>query len=58
MENQELEYPKFEGNLKEFLNHLEALNETLPMTLALISVKDKSREIELSEFIDKKSLKK
>lgn len=55
---EELDYPQFEENLIEFLNHLEALNETLPLTLALISIKDKHREKELSEFIDVKSIKK
>ncbi|MDA8956434.1 hypothetical protein N9H19_02320 [Flavobacteriales bacterium] len=53
-----IEYPQFDNNLQDFLNHIESLNESLPLTLALIKLKDKSRIQELDDFIDKNQLKR
>lgn len=52
-----IDYPQLDNNLINFLNHIESLNETLPLTLALIVVKDKAREQELSTFLSKKNVK-
>lgn len=53
-----IKYPQFHENLTDFLNHIESLNETLPLSLALIDVKDKARSIELENFIKEKGIKK
>ena len=51
-----LEYPDFSNVLKNFLNEIEALNETLPMVMALILLKDKQHNKRLDTFIKKSDL--
>lgn len=58
MKETNIEYPQFDNNLTDFLNHIESLNETLPLTIALINIKDKTREKELEKFLAEKNVKK
>jgi len=53
-----LEHPQFNKILSDFLEEIISLNETLPLVMALISVKDKQKEKELNEFIKKRTIKK
>lgn len=56
MKETDIKYPQFDNNLNDFLNHIESLNETLPLTIALIKFKDKSREEELKQFLAEKNV--
>ena len=54
----EIKFPDFNGNLTQFLDHIDSINETLPFVMALISMVDKERERELQDFIKSRNLKK
>lgn len=54
----EIKYPDFNGNLTQFIDHIDSINETLPFVMVLISMVDKEREKELQDFIKSKNLKK
>ncbi|OCK41825.1 hypothetical protein BA195_13620 [Tenacibaculum soleae] len=58
MKETNINYPEFDNNLSDFLNHIESLNETLPLTIALLNIKDKSREEELKKFLAEKDVTK
>lgn len=53
-----IEYPNFSDILRDFLNEIDALNETLPMVMALVSLKDKQRVKQLDKFIKTHDLSK
>lgn len=53
-----LEHPQFNQILSDFLDEIISLNETLPLVMALVSVKEKQKEKELAEFIKKRTIKK
>lgn len=53
-----LEHPQFNQILSDFLDEITSLNETLPLVMALVSIKDKQKEKELNEFIKKRTIKK
>jgi len=54
----EIKYPDFGGNLIQFIDHIDSINETLPFVMALIGFVDKEREKELQDFIKTKNLQK
>src|SRR6476661_5390864 len=54
----EIKYPDFNGNLTQFLDHIDSINETLPFVMALISMIEKERERELHDFIKSRNVKK
>jgi hypothetical protein len=53
-----LEYPQFNEILTDFLNEIISLNETLPLVMTLISIKDDQKEKEFNDFIKKHTIKK
>ena len=53
-----LEYPEIDQILSDFLDEITSLGETLPLVMALISIKDKRKEKELTDFIKKRTIKK
>jgi hypothetical protein len=57
-ETELLEYPEFDQILSDFLDEITSLDETLPLVMALISIKDKRKEKELTDFIKKRTIKK
>ena len=57
-ESQLLEHPQFNQILTDFLEEIISLNETLPLVMALISIKDNQKEKELNQFIKNHTIKK
>jgi hypothetical protein len=50
--------PKFNENLIKFLNHIDSLNESLPLVMALINLKNASQIKDLNSYIEQKKIVK